>query len=249
MKKILFFVIILLSGIAGGCGPKIKEAGQQTPFIVRHTPNPSDKHTYKGFEKKPYPFMWFYRTEVKNISDRSIKILWFWSHLGDMDNEWTTMDNPLDNQEFINLYSGNPDAFDDQGYIMPGKTAVRDPNWRGSNTVLGDKVKHSYIGIDLDGNEYLVESFVECKPIKIDFPLFEKKLSIDISDVTLKEALEKLAEQCDGEFKFKIEGSGFKKIGSYKADNVKMHIILAHFAGRAGAKIKVEEDIFVFKVK
>ena len=170
MRNILYLTFAFLFGaVLIGCSGSNIKTTKDISFTVKHIPNPCDKHIYNDFYKKliKAPFIWFYRTEVTNVSDRSIKILWLWT-LVKKNGEWIpTVPYPSDNKYFVARYSGNPDAFDDQGYIMPGKTAVLDPNWYKSNVPSGITLKVSFVGMDRKRNEYLVESYIKCEPIEV----------------------------------------------------------------------------------
>ena len=107
-----------------------------------------------------------YRTEVTNNNDVPIKIIWF-EHYVEIHNGdgafWgggnITCD-VLREEMFLKWYSDDVDdaAFKD-GWLLPGQTAICDPNWchwDGENEL--NPSKWSFIAVDGKGDTYFAEA-------------------------------------------------------------------------------------------
>ena len=53
--------------------PSVPKSG----LVVLCSPNPCDQHTHPTILRPPYPFMWYYRTEVRNLCDVLFRVTWF----------------------------------------------------------------------------------------------------------------------------------------------------------------------------
>jgi hypothetical protein len=173
MKKISFllFCFFFLLTAAGTDDLKDKIDNTQNNWIigkliVTHTPNPCDLHHSPSFDKDPYPFMWYYRTEVKNKSTVPLKIIWFEAFRREGD-KWipgNITGHALTTEDFIDWYTEG-DIIKD-GVILPGQTAVCDPNWHGSEEPYTSDVKWAYKAVDPDGNIYYAEEIVVSVPVQ-----------------------------------------------------------------------------------
>lgn len=129
-------------------------------MVITMSPNPCDVHTSPAFHEKPYPYMWYYRTEVKNILPFPLQITWF-ATFSLVDDEWVLREE-FDGDVFASWYTqGDPCP---NGIIQPGQSAVRDPSVQGSTDPKGGISKWAYIARDPGGLEYYVESVVELVP-------------------------------------------------------------------------------------
>jgi hypothetical protein len=139
-------------------------------LIVTHTPNPCDVHTHPSFAENPFKYMWYYRTEVQNISQTPLQIIWFAGYSW-VNGNWISGNitgQSLDSNDFENWYTDSEDGFiPENGVIPTGKTAVCDPNWTGSTTDPsgGGKTKWAYIATDPYGCGYYAEAVVDLVPI------------------------------------------------------------------------------------
>jgi len=105
--------------------------------------------------------MAYYRTEVRNVSTQPLKIVWFEGY-SEHDGAWypgNVLGRTLRGEEFSAWYTEGDTIVD--GVIPPGKTAVCDVNWHGSDSPEPLRVKWAFIAIDPSGNDYYVEAIVE----------------------------------------------------------------------------------------
>ena len=129
-------------------------------MMITISPNPCDVHSSPASHEKPYHYMWYYRTEVKNMLPFPLQITWFatFSLIGD---EWVLQEE-LDGEDFVNWYvEGDPCP---NGIIQPGQTAIRDPSVQGATDPRGGISKWAYLAKDPSGQEYYAESVVELVP-------------------------------------------------------------------------------------
>jgi tetratricopeptide (TPR) repeat protein len=164
--KNLFPLILVILFFMMGCAsiPKAKFEGDA--LLVTHSPNPSDIHTSKSHPDPFYPYTWYYRTEVKNNSDRELKVIWFEAYI-EIYQHWNgsnIKNRTLRNDVFSRWYGGGKD---DSEWIKPGESRVCDPNWHGGQTPDGNRVKWAFIAIDRYGNDYYGESIIESTPIEV----------------------------------------------------------------------------------
>ncbi len=134
-------------------------------LIVTHSPNPSDIHVSEHFPNPAQPYTWFYKTEVRNNSDRELKIVWFESYFED-DGCWygaNVLNRVLRNDVFLRWYGQGETNGE---WLKPGESRSCDPNWHGGNDPKGYKVKWAFIAVDREGNDYFAESTVESVPVE-----------------------------------------------------------------------------------
>lgn len=162
-KKIILLCLSLLTLFS--CFDKKKFDGEA--FVVVHSPNPSNINTSEFFPEPMCPYTWYYSTEIKNTSDRELKIIWFEGY-GEDNGYWygsNILNHTLRNDTFIKWYGdekGNPAP----EWIKPGETRKCNPNWHGDYNKKGHRAKWAYIAIDKFGNDYYSESIIETVPIK-----------------------------------------------------------------------------------
>ena len=75
MKKIVIVLaaIVVIPVIAFCATGKSRKKA----LTVRHLPNPTNIHTSPRFARNPIPYMWYYRTEVRNNLNKPLKITSF----------------------------------------------------------------------------------------------------------------------------------------------------------------------------
>jgi hypothetical protein len=129
-------------------------------MIITISPNPCDVHSIPGIHEEPYPYMWYYRIEVKNMLSVPLQITWFAAYAL-VDDDWV-LGETFNADVFASWYTeGDPCP---KGIIQPGQTAVCDPSMQGSTDPTVGKSKWAYSAIDPDGQEYYAESVVEIVP-------------------------------------------------------------------------------------
>jgi len=102
-----------------------------------------------------------YRTEVWNDAEFEIKIIWFQFFIEEHGSwcGYNVKNRVLRELDFLQWYSGG-DVFQD-GWILPGSTAICDPNWHGGDLEHFPRVKWSFLAVDRDGETYFDEAEVE----------------------------------------------------------------------------------------
>ena len=111
--------------------------------------------------------MHYFRTEVKNVSDHPLKIVWFEAYR-ESGGTWypgNVLSRALREEEFSAWYTEGAAIV--HGVIPPGKTAVCDVNWYGSNSPETVRSKWAFITVDASGNDYYVEAVVEPSVVKL----------------------------------------------------------------------------------
>lgn len=144
-----------------------KKKFDEEAFIVVHSPNPSNINKSEFFPEPMFPYTWYYSTEIKNTSDRELKIIWFEGYSED-NGFWygsNILNKTLRNEVFQKWYGNNRNNPAPE-WIKPGETRTCNPNWHGSYDKKGYKVKWAFIAIDKYGNDYYSESIIETVPIK-----------------------------------------------------------------------------------
>ena len=157
-----FIGLYIWSAVSAFRGISIAEHSSQPSNAMTITirPNPCDVHNSPASHEKPYPYMWYYRTEVKNILPFPLQITWF-ATFSWVDEEWV-LRKEFDGDVFASWYTeGDPCP---NGIIQPGQTAVRNPSMQGSTDPTGGISKWAYLAMDPGGLEYYVESVVELVP-------------------------------------------------------------------------------------
>jgi hypothetical protein len=136
-----------------------RRKAQERGLVATHTLNPGAAHSSPDFKESPFPYMWYYRTELRNTTDRSLQIVWFEGYHENEDGEWhpkNVLNRPLGGEDFAAWYTeGVPCP---AGVIPPGATAVCDPNWHGSEQPHLPRTKWAYAATDPDGQVYYAEA-------------------------------------------------------------------------------------------
>lgn len=162
MKRLLVFMVLLgLCVVVKGCQDSNNPTSSEQGFFVTHSPNPCNVHSSSAFPEDPYPYMWYYRTEVKNTLSVPLQITWFAAYVL-VDGAWK-LGRELDTDKFVKWYTEGDPVPD--GVIQPGQTAVCDPNWTGSQDQTALPVKWAYRAVAPDGQEYYAEAVIEHTPI------------------------------------------------------------------------------------
>ncbi len=159
MKIAQFLCLAVLISGAGGCA-------QRAGLVVSHSPNPTDIHSAKIPEGTPYPHMWFYRTEVRNNTDRPIRISGFegWLRKGSKWIPANILNRPLSSKDFAKWYGDGAPA--PGGWIQPSASAVCDPNWHGGMSPVAPRCKWTYDGVDSSGKKYHAEAEIKSVAVK-----------------------------------------------------------------------------------
>jgi hypothetical protein len=166
MGHVLVFLVSLTT--ASGC---VSRSGlfathspdaREMPLTVAHKP-PSGL----PLDRPPFRYMRYYRTEIRNVSNRSLKIVWFDAYR-ERDGIWypgNVLGRALRRPEFSAWYTEG-DRIDD-GVIPSGKTTICDVNWHGSDSPEPMRTKWAFIAVDASGNDYYVEAEVEPSVLKL----------------------------------------------------------------------------------
>jgi hypothetical protein len=158
-----FIGLYIWSAVSAFRGISIAQYSYQPSNAMTITirPNPCDVHNSPASHEKPYPYMWYYRTEVKNILPFPLQITWF-ATFSWVDDAWV-LQKEFDGDVFESWYTeGDPCP---NGVIQPGQTAIRDPSMQGASGPKGGISKWAYLAMDPGGQEYYAESVVELVPI------------------------------------------------------------------------------------
>jgi hypothetical protein len=137
-------------------------------LVARHIPNPSNIHWSIIYPKNPLDdiYMWYYKTEVINTTDKPLQIIWF-DHFYFHEKKWypgNVKERPLTGYDFSGWYGDLQTIID--GLIPPQKTATCDLNWHGFEHPETNPRKWAYRAVDPDGNEYYAEAIIEASPIR-----------------------------------------------------------------------------------
>lgn len=130
---------------------------------VTHSPNPCNQYVSPLIFQAPYPFMWYYRTELRNNTDAPLRVISFegYSHLN---GEWmpnNVMRRPLGEDDFWNWYG----VLEQPGLrvIPPHGVAVCEVNWHGNSVPWTPRIKWNYKACDEYGNVHETEAeIVSC---------------------------------------------------------------------------------------
>ena len=134
---------------------------QQSGLVVSCSPNPCDQHTHPTVPHPPFPFMWFYRTEVHNTLDVPLRVYKFEAFSWDR-RRWVAgniMGRELTSRDFSEWYADGHAITD--GLIPPATVAVDARNWHGSDRPTAAPVKWAYWATDPSGGEHYAEVVVE----------------------------------------------------------------------------------------
>ena len=153
-------LVILLAAAIVGCKKgdnRVTKTRLQSPLSVTHLAPQA-----APLDDPFFPHMWYYRTELRNDSDRDLRVIWFESYT-EFEGIWypgNASGQVLRSEEFSSWYTEGDPIID--GVIPPGATAVCDVNWYGSedNSLTLPRMKWAYIAVDEFGFDYYVESLV-----------------------------------------------------------------------------------------
>jgi hypothetical protein len=131
------------------------------PLAVVHT-----RPTGKFLTDPPFRHMYYYRTEVRNTSDRPLKIVWFevYQEINGVWRASNVLGRTLRGADFAAWYTEG--ATVRGGVIQPGDTAACDANWHGGDSLGPMRVKWAFIAVDAAGNDYYVEAVVDPSIVK-----------------------------------------------------------------------------------
>jgi len=135
-------------------------------LVVTHIPNPSDVHRAQTTEIPPFPYVWYYRTEVSNATDRPIRITKFEGCFY-QDAKWIPANithRILTADDFSRWYTQGDLVTN--GWIQPHTRAACDPNWHGVTSPVSPRCKWTYDGIDPGGRVYHAEAEIKSVPVK-----------------------------------------------------------------------------------
>jgi len=151
-------VLMLLASIAG--------CTHHRGLAVTHSPNPTAIHQAKTAEAPAFPYVWYYRTEVSNATDRPIQVTKFegWFYL---DAKWTPANithRTLTSDDFSTWFAQGDRITN--GWIQPRGKAACDPNWHGATSPVPPRCKWTFEGIDASGKAYHAEAEIESIPVE-----------------------------------------------------------------------------------
>jgi len=137
-------------------------------LLVRHIPNPVDGYYSKelGIFKEFGLFKWDYKTEVQNNLDVPLQITHFGFYYYET-GKWilANFNNRLfTSADFTERYIAGDSIVD--GWIPPGKVAIRAENWNRWNSVP-PPVKWAYDAVDSQGNKYYAEEEIQLNPAPV----------------------------------------------------------------------------------
>jgi hypothetical protein len=163
-------LVAFLAGLLGvGCSrpaPVTEEAVPKSGLVITCSPNPCDQHTHPTVPQPPYPYMWFYRTEVRNTLDVPLRITRFEAYV-QQGGRWVARNitgRSLTAQDFGEWYPDGVKVVD--GMIPPGGVAVDVRNWHGSSAPTNGPTKWAYWAVDPSGAEHYAEVVVESVPVR-----------------------------------------------------------------------------------
>jgi len=139
---------------------------------VRHIPVSRDdvpKKLMDLLEAGTVSYVWFYRTDVTNTTDRPIRIIWFEGFIT-YNGAWVSSNiknRVLRTTEFLQWFGGDVTA---DGWLRPGGTATCHVNWHysGSSIDVTMIAKWAFIAVDAEGNDYFAEAIVpNMEPVKL----------------------------------------------------------------------------------
>lgn len=163
MKSLIILVVASLAIGGSACGAI--QPSSRKALTVRHRPNPTSVHSSPHFKRKPYPYMWYYRTEVTNNLNRPLRIISFDAFTLSY-GKWirrNILHRPLNSKDFTQWYTDGVKVKD--GWIPPHETAACDPNWHGYVQPNAPRMKWSFIAVDEKGKRYYTEAEIKSMPI------------------------------------------------------------------------------------
>ncbi len=126
-----------------------------TPLVVTHTKSTSPP------DDTGFAHLWYYRTEVRNVSQKPVRIVWF-DGMSYYEDGWqpdTLAGHTLRGADFSDWYTEGDPIVD--GVLPPGAVAICDANWQSNDTDELLQIKWAYIAVDQHGNDYYVEGVVD----------------------------------------------------------------------------------------
>jgi hypothetical protein len=111
-----------------------------------------------------FPYVRFYRTEIRNNTDRPLKVVWFDGYIL-LDGCWTasnTKNRVLRAADFVEWYESND--FSADGWLSPGGSAACPINWHWTETAEDIPAKWAYMAVDERGDDFFVEAVVPVIP-------------------------------------------------------------------------------------
>jgi hypothetical protein len=169
-KKLIcaVFIYILLFSVGSCKQVPIVTSPSSGSLEITHTPLSLKDVPKELIEHLNYAYVRFYRTDVKNSTDRPIKIVWFDAY-SKFDGQWIAANirnKVLRTKDFIDWHT--TDHMTPDGWLRPGGTASCLVNWHASETPEDTLTKWAYIGVDAQGNDYFAEAIVpDIKPEKM----------------------------------------------------------------------------------
>ena len=167
-------IALLLAGLLGACQqPRVERESNLPALEVIHTPLelkdvPIPLRTGLAAHLGPVHVR-FYRTDVKNNTDRVLRVVWFDGLFRDGD-RWVASNvrnRVLRTRDFMDWYSR--DAMTADGWILPGGTASCRVNWDWSEDGELSPGKWAYIAVDSEGRDYFAEALVpDVVPVRLD---------------------------------------------------------------------------------
>jgi len=170
LERIVLLAILFSLGCSRS-SPKPEELKPTTTLtksglVATSSPNPCDQHTSPSIPRPPHPFMWYYRTEVRNTLSVPLRIVRFEAYK-EQDGRWVAGNvtgRSLTAKDFDDWYSDGIKI--KGGEIPPGETALNAVNWHGSSSPSTSLTKWAFWAIDPSGAQYYAESVVESIPIR-----------------------------------------------------------------------------------
>jgi len=150
--------ILILASLVG-CASSDRAV---TPLEVIHL-----EPTGAPLANAPYPYMWYYRTEVHNRSSRPLRIVWFEAYT-QHEGVWYAngvLRRTMRGRDFSNWYTEGDKT--ENGLLPPGAVAACDVNWHGFDSPHQPRSKWAFIAVDDKGNDYFVEAVVSTNILKL----------------------------------------------------------------------------------
>jgi hypothetical protein len=140
----------------------------RSPLVATNTPASCEVNQVRRRRVKSYPYVYYYRTEVRNNSKAPLRVVAF-SYFKRVNGHWVEMPNvmkrPLVAQDFVNWYNDGDPLRD--GWIAPGKTAVCDPSWSGfvRPPQALQEMKWVFTAVDKHGKRHTCEAKIDLLPV------------------------------------------------------------------------------------
>ncbi len=121
-----------------------------------------------SLQNPPYSSMYYYRTEVRNNSNRAIRIVWFEAY-ENHGGKWfgtNALNRVLRADDFAARFTEGAET--KNAVIQPGTSAVCDVNWYSSNEPGLPSLKWAFIGVDSEGIDYFAEAEVPMAAVRVE---------------------------------------------------------------------------------